>query len=77
MFLCNRHVPLCVHFVIYSAVWQPNILFAGITLKCWSLCKRVVYFQQAHCPTSNKSVAQDSMSPARAVISRLGHATDL
>ncbi len=48
-------------------------------LKCWSLYKLVVYFQQGHCPTSNKSVAcprQDSMSPlAGLMLSCLGHAT--
>ncbi len=47
-------------------------------VKCWPLCKLVVYFQQGHCPTSNKSVAgprQDSMNPCRAHAVRLGHAT--
>ncbi len=54
----------------YEVLFKWFVLpVAGLILKCWSLYKFVVYFQQGHCPTSNKSVAcprQDSMNPLRA-----------
>ncbi len=40
-----------------------NAVFARLMLKCWSPCilvgknKISLYFQQGHCPASNKSVA--------------------
>ncbi len=57
---------------MYEVLFKCFVLpVAGLMLKCWSLYKLVVYFQQGHCPiaTSNMSVAcprQDSMSPCRA-----------
>ncbi len=78
MYVC-MHVCLyaCTHVYLLEVTKQQmcmkycsSVLYyipvAGLLLKCWSLYKLVVYFQHGHCPTSNKSPRQDSMSPCRA-----------
>ncbi len=55
---------ICVKYCSSGLYYQ-----LGLVLKYWSLYKLVVYFQQGHYPTSNKSVAcprPDRVSPLRA-----------
>ncbi len=45
-----------------------SVSVAGLMVKCWPLCKLVVYLQQGHCPTSNKSVARPILGVIRTLV---------
>ncbi len=57
---------MCMKYILFKWFVLP---VARLMLKCWSLYKLVVYFQQGHCPSYFDPVAcprPDSMRPCRA-----------